>query len=183
MRSDNTIADLHYTAQLAMGWSNFHLHRFRIRGRDYGVSRLYLYFDEPGGQVRLGRFKFRLRERFLYEYDFGDLWQHEIRLEKMLPVEKDKTYPRCIGGGWAAPPEDCGGPWAYMQLRDHYSIWYIADQLQEVIEYDEVQDRMEDIRRFQYWLSVREFDRRRVNRRLKSYAQGDDDWQQALEVI
>lgn len=38
LRSDHTIADLHYTLQIAMGWDNFHLHQFTIRGKYYGVS-------------------------------------------------------------------------------------------------------------------------------------------------
>lgn len=79
--SDHTIADLHYTIQIAMGWDDFHLHQFLIRGKRYGVSRLYgPHFLENGRDVPLHRFQFRPYERFLYEYDFGDRWEHEIRL-------------------------------------------------------------------------------------------------------
>jgi len=52
---------------------------------------------------------------FLYEYDFGDLWQHQVRIEKRLGVETSRSYPVCVGGQWAGPPEDCGG--------DHEHFW------------------------------------------------------------
>src|SRR5512144_1623882 len=75
VRSDSTIADLHYTIQIAMGWTDTHLHRFRIHGQDYGVAHPggIAFTDDPA-QVRLADFGFRPRERFLYEYDFHDLW-------------------------------------------------------------------------------------------------------------
>jgi Plasmid pRiA4b ORF-3-like protein len=113
--SDSTIADLHYTLQIAMGWDDAHLHRFRIRGKDYGVSRSGgIGFHDDPRQVHLADFHFRHHERFLYEYDFGDLWQHVVRVERRLPVGRKRTYPVCIGGQRAVPPEDCGGPWAFM---------------------------------------------------------------------
>jgi len=62
----------------------------------------------------------RVNERFLYEYDFGDLWQHQIRFEGIEPVREKKLYPVCVGGACASPPEDCGGPEAYMEKMDHH---------------------------------------------------------------
>ena len=78
LRSDHSIADLHYTIQIAMGWSDSHLHRFHIHGKDYGVAHEggLTFSDDPEG-VRLGQFGFRLRERFSYEYDFYDNWTHD----------------------------------------------------------------------------------------------------------
>jgi hypothetical protein len=119
VRSDSTIADLHYTLQIAMGWDDAHLHRFRIRGKDYGISRIGgIDFRDDPHQVRLCDFHFRHHERFLYEYDFGDLWPHVIRVEQRPSLDETHTYPVCIGGKPAAPPEDCGGPWAFMALQD-----------------------------------------------------------------
>ena len=46
-------------------------------------------------------------------YDFGDSWDHVIELEKKVTAESAVTYPRCIAGKRACPPEDCGGPWGY----------------------------------------------------------------------
>ena len=51
--------------------------------------------------------------RIVYEYDFGDSWQHEIVLEKILEPEPNVAYPRCIEGARACPPEDVGGIWGY----------------------------------------------------------------------
>lgn len=69
-------------------------------------------FRTDARQIRLADFHFRLNERFLYEYDFRDLWQHQIRLEAMNVGQAGKAYPVCIAGARAAPPEDCDGPWA-----------------------------------------------------------------------
>ena len=85
LRSDQTIADLHYTIQIAMGWSDSHLNRFHIHGKDYGVAHEGgIWFDDNPEKVHLAGFGFRLREHFLYEYDFYDLWEHDVRLEKVL---------------------------------------------------------------------------------------------------
>ena len=153
VRSDSTIADLHYTLQIAMGWDDFHLHQFTIRGKYYGVAyECGPLFSDDAEDVRLSDFQFRRYERFLYEYDFGDLWQHEIRVEETLPLDPKKTYPVCIGGKRAAPPEDCGGPWAFMALSDHFNIIYIADRLQEIMEM-EAEDRdysYEEVHEFMY---------------------------------
>ena len=78
-------------------------------------------------QVRLADFRFRINERFVYEYDFGDTWQHEVRIEQRLPLDDTGVYPRCIGGRRQAPPEDCGGPLAFMAQRDRLPIQ--ADEL------------------------------------------------------
>jgi hypothetical protein len=73
VRSDSTIADLHYTLQIAMGWDDFHRHQFIIRGERYGESRIGgLLFSDNLRLIPLGDFRFRLKERFLYEYDFTD---------------------------------------------------------------------------------------------------------------
>ena len=52
--------------------------------------------------------------KFLYEYDFGDSWEHELLVEKILPREEGKRYPLCLTGKRACPPEDCGGMWGYV---------------------------------------------------------------------
>src|SRR5947209_12147785 len=73
LRSDQTLADLHDTLPIAFGWSDFHWHRVRIHGKDFGVSRFGgCLFCQNAHQIRWAEFHFRLGERFLYEYDFGD---------------------------------------------------------------------------------------------------------------
>ena len=86
--SDTTIASLHAMLQTAMGWEDIHLHRFRIHGKDYGIYRTGgLLFDDDPDEVTIAGFKLRASERFVYEYDFGDCLQHDIRLERMLPLD------------------------------------------------------------------------------------------------
>jgi hypothetical protein len=111
VRSDSSIATLHEVLQIAFDWSDFHLHRFVIRGKEYGLSRIgCTTFGIDARKELLSQFHFRVNERFLYEYDFGDLWQHQIRFEGIQPVCEKKLYPVCVGGACASPPEDCGGP-------------------------------------------------------------------------
>src|SRR5579859_5236078 len=108
VRSDSTIADLHAVIQIAFGWSDDHLHQFIIRGKHYGVGRLGgLSFREDARTVQLSRFRFRDKERFIYEYDFGDFWQHVVRVEKKCQFYPKRTYPFCISGSQSSPLEDC----------------------------------------------------------------------------
>jgi hypothetical protein len=69
-------------------------------------------------QVHLADFPFRHNERFFYEYDFRNLWQHVIRVEHRLAWDDMRLYPVCLGRQRATPPEDWGGPWAFMALQD-----------------------------------------------------------------
>lgn len=74
--SDSTIADLYYTLQIALGWSDSHLHQFMIYGKRYGIAQIGgVWFSDDPTQVKLSEFGFRVQEKFLYEYDFGDNWQ------------------------------------------------------------------------------------------------------------
>ena len=112
LQSDHSIADLHYTIQIAMGWSDSHLHRFHIHGKDYGVAHEGgLTFSDDPERVLLGQFGFRLCERFLYEYDFYDNWEHDIRLEKVLPLNSKRVSRFVLGDRGRSRPrtlEDLG---------------------------------------------------------------------------
>ncbi len=120
--SDTTIARLHAILQMAMGWDDVHLHRFRIHGKEYGIYRAGgLWFADDPHQVRLSDCKLRASERFVYEYDMGDFWCHDIRVEGVFPLDLSKKYPICIDGAGDCPPEDCGGPWGYRTLMDEHS--------------------------------------------------------------
>jgi Plasmid pRiA4b ORF-3-like protein len=57
----------------------------------------------------------------VYEYDFGDSWIHDLRLETTLPINPRKIYPMCVARRYSAPPEDCGGPSAFMANRQYYA--------------------------------------------------------------
>ena len=53
---------------------------------------------------------------FFYLYDFGDSWEHEVLVEKVLSAEAGVDYPICIKAKRACPPEDCGGSWGYQEF-------------------------------------------------------------------
>jgi hypothetical protein len=98
VRRESTLAQFHDVIQIVFGWSDAHLHHYRIHGRDYGVSRDGgPWFSQDACQVHLADFQSRSNERFLYEYDFGDCWQHEVRIERGLEEQRKRTYPVCIG--------------------------------------------------------------------------------------
>ncbi len=122
--SDTTIAQLHAALQIALGWEDLHLHQFRIHGKAYGVYHDggILFADNPH-QVLLWDFKLRKGERFVYEYDMGDCWQHDLRLEQVLPLDPKRQYPVCTDGDGDCPPEDCGGPWGYRNLIAARCSW------------------------------------------------------------
>jgi hypothetical protein len=113
--SDTTPVKLHGIIQIAMGWEGYHLWTFSINGTKYGHA-YGTGLGKEDYETTLSDLGLRLRERFLYEYDFGDYWQHEMRLEKIMEPNPRKHYPVCTGGKKACPPEDCGGPWAYQEL-------------------------------------------------------------------
>jgi hypothetical protein len=79
--------------------------------------------------VHLSDLGLRVHERFLYEYDFIDSWQHDVHVEQILPLEAGRVYPHCEGGRRQVPPEDCGGPWAFLELRERYWLVTIAERL------------------------------------------------------
>jgi Plasmid pRiA4b ORF-3-like protein len=192
VRSDSTIADLHASLQLVLGWSDEHLNRFVIHGREYGVWHDGgIGFRDDPRHVHLANLGLRVRERFLYEYDFTDGWEHDVRVEQILPIEPGRSYPVCSGGRRAAPPEDCGGPWAFLELRQHYSVFRIADRLLELLkpltvaddrrgdddddagnEHDDdaVDDHYEELVHLLRWLKIDRFDRRAANRELAQVA-------------
>jgi hypothetical protein len=182
VRADNTLADLHSILQIAFLWTDFHLHRFRFRKKDFAIPRVEGFVDAHDARaVTLGALRFRLNERFVYEYDFGDQWEHEVRVEKFLPLEARRKYPVCSGGQRASPPEDCGGPQAYDPRRSEapWRVGEILEQLREALDAKDeeaVWDRVEELRSWREWLALDTCDRRTVNRRLRQYGAGSDDW-------
>jgi hypothetical protein len=112
-----TLADLHTAVQISMGWTNSHLHAFRVGDRRYADPSI---IDGVGDeqQLALNTLVQSGVTRFEYNYDFGDDWEHEILIETAPPADKTKPRPACVDGRRACPPEDCGGPWAYADLLD-----------------------------------------------------------------
>jgi hypothetical protein len=114
---DCTLLDLHHYIQAASGWENYHLHQFEIDGVRYSPPAPYgddLDFEDET-DVLLSKLlpKTAKRTRWIYEYDFGDGWRHEVVFEGTPPADPKAKPPRCLEGERACPPEDCGGPWGY----------------------------------------------------------------------
>ena len=112
------LGKLHRILQAAMGWTDSHLHAFRIGNENYGVPDPDFSDDTKNERnIRLDSIA-QQGGRFFYDYDFGDGWEHEIKVEKILPAETAVHYPRCVDGKRACPPEDCGGPPGYAYLLE-----------------------------------------------------------------
>lgn len=119
------LSDLHEVFQHTMPWLGYHMHQFKIGEVNYGQPS---DDDDDYGYEVLNEKDFVLEEiapkekaNFLYEYDFGDDWFHEVRVEKIIPIDESQTYPICIDGARAVPPEDCGGPFGYDELQNTLS--------------------------------------------------------------
>ena len=116
--SDLTLGDLHEVLQIAMGWADSHLHAFVADGVEYGPpdpERGTQVRDES--RVRLTRVLRAPKDRMVYEYDFGDGWEHVVVLEKVLPYDLVRHRdPRVTGGRRACPPEDCGGVFGFYRM-------------------------------------------------------------------
>jgi hypothetical protein len=115
--ADMRLDRLHDVIQTSMGWTDTHLHVFSTAAGDYGVPDPELDFRDERN-ARLGQFLKQPGDRIRYAYDFGDGWEHDILLEKRLDVDTGEQLPACIAGRGACPPEDCGGPWGYADLKE-----------------------------------------------------------------
>ena len=119
--SNVTLAKLHRTIQAAMGWEDAHLHQFMVGERVFAEPEPGAGgFDNPAAEderkIKLSQLGLKARSRLHYEYDFGDGWEHEVVVEKILEPEPGQRYPLCLAGARACPPEDCGGPPGYDNL-------------------------------------------------------------------
>lgn len=121
VKDDITFHGLHNIIQEVMGWENYHLYCFNI-----GLMRIEMpddggyseYESKNSKKVKLFDYLAVEKQKFHYEYDFGDNWEHEIVVEKILDSlpEGVQQVPYCIEGERACPPEDCGGIWGYEEL-------------------------------------------------------------------
>jgi len=120
-----TFWDLHIAIQDVFGWSDYHLHEFEMIHPSSKRKVRIGFPDEDFGRDILPNWKQKISDYFSMEnkksdylYDFGDSWEHEITLEKILASEKGVNYPKCVKGKRAGPPEDCGGIWGYEEFLE-----------------------------------------------------------------
>lgn len=160
--SDMLLFDFHKVIQTSMGWNNSHLHHFFKNGHFYSIKIKddFLWddrdtIDYKRKKIRVSDLLMKEKESMIYEYDFGDSWEHDIILEKILPADSAIGYPICVKGKMRCPPEDCGGVWGYADMLE------ILDQP----DHDEYEDIIE-------WLEEgfdpMHFNKDEVNSLLKS---------------
>jgi len=113
-----TLPGLHRVIQEVMGWENYHLHLFRFGKKEYGIPD-----PEYPSEMRNERGR-RLREflrdegeMFEYQYDFGDNWEHDVVVERIV-TGVEVTAARCLEGERSCPPEDVGSPSGYMEYLE-----------------------------------------------------------------
>ena len=114
---------LHAVLQVATGWTNSHLHQFHVGERIVSDPDFELdeFEDSPPvldeRKVSLMQVLPQEGDEILYEYDFGDSWEHRVRVVKILdPDAAAAKVARCLDGARACPPDDCGGVWGYADL-------------------------------------------------------------------
>jgi hypothetical protein len=116
VRPQTSLSRLHKVLQKAMGWTNSHLHLFEIDGQVYSEGGIDWESDiQDYHGMRLDKIFTEGRTSFMYEYDPGDSWRHDITLLGAVEGEPGEKIA-CVDGARACPPEDCGGTPGYYDL-------------------------------------------------------------------
>lgn len=128
LQSDLRLDQVHAVIQAAFNWQNSHLHEFS-QGRHGPWPEMTRYIPQPLLQdidlldtdideatVEVGSLLTKPNDVIDYQYDFGDSWDHRLRLERIRESSDDELPALCLGGRRAAPPDDCGGIWQYQWL-------------------------------------------------------------------
>jgi hypothetical protein len=160
--ADLPLGELHEVLQIAMGWTDSHLHQFIIKDKYYGLIDPVFGVDDldtiDEDRVRLSKVVTGEKFKFRYEYDFGDSWMHSILVEKILPADPNVSYPVCVAGKRCGPPEDCGGVWGFDDFvkamadpahPEHENLreWYGEDDFDpEAFDIDEINRELGTLR-------------------------------------
>ncbi len=159
--SDTKLSDLHTILQIAMGWTDSHLHQFIKDDIFYSANMEDdEFWDDYNNidyaEIVVSSLLKKEKDTMIYEYDFGDGWEHEILLEKILPFDETQSLPLCIMGEMSCPPEDCGGVWGYAEMLEilkepeheeyqNYMEWLGTEYLDPTeFSIDEVNEMFED---------------------------------------
>jgi hypothetical protein len=135
---DLSLAALHDAIQTVFEWEGYHLHVFETAYGDFGDGDVDLGHGLDS-EVTIEQVLTGPGAKLTYVYDYGDYWEHVVRVERTYQGDPDVHYPRCIGGRRAAPPEDCGGLWEYQEsLREH------GDAGADVFDRDELNRRLNE---------------------------------------
>jgi len=112
------LAAFHEVIQTVFGWTDSHLHQFRIDCTSYGQPDDFDEAVEDESGVTLAKALGARIKRFLYVYDFGDNWEHDVVVENIVAGNSGSEGPLCRGGRRHRPPEDCGGPSGYQNFLE-----------------------------------------------------------------
>jgi len=188
-----TLKDLHYVIQILMGWTDYHLNEFTIKGQGYTIPNRIGNVSGggiSGSNIKLQELKLKQKSKILYDYDFTARWKFELKLESIeAPVGK-KLYPICVFGERASPDEECGGPETFMIQQDHWffrSDEVMLELLEAVVDEDNADKKIsevcdtEELEEAVYWMEADKYEFEEINRFLKLYAENDDRWLEAFE--
>jgi hypothetical protein len=153
-----TLDVLHDVLQLAMGWTDSHMHDFRVGQKRFGKPDPEVPVDNER-TAYLFRVLSKAGAKAMYTYDFGDGWEHAIVVEKVLPPDPGAAYPMCVAGKLNCPPEDCGGIPGYYDLlaaisdpanEEHEEMmdWLGGEYDPEAFSVDEVNQRLAPLQRW-----------------------------------
>lgn len=120
VNKDITFRQFHSIIQAVMGWQDYHMYAFAFDKFHIVRPEMDAYFfgeySPYANEVNLYEMVNRLRQKFLYIYDFNNDWRHEIVFEKRIAMQDNALFPYCLEGEITCPPEDCGGLKGYYLL-------------------------------------------------------------------
>jgi hypothetical protein len=102
-----------------MGWENYHLYGFFIKGVEYMPADDELDLEQEAEDTKgkkLNKFGFKKKDKIKYIYDYGDTWEHTIKIDKIYEPEESIITPVCVDGARNCPPEDCGSVYGYEDI-------------------------------------------------------------------
>ncbi len=162
-----TFEDLHGTLQIVMGWEMSHLYAFHVGKEMITDAESLLEMGERGreaDETPINQLLKKQGDTCTYTYDFGDSWEHNLVLEKILPADPDLEYPVCLDGARACPPEDCGGIPGYLEILETL-------KKPKSKAYKELMEWLEDD------FDPEAFDAAAVNEEIaESFEEWDEDW-------
>jgi len=180
MRADQTLADLHYTIQIVMDWTDCFLNQFLFRGQHYCVYKIGGMVMNNAHQAPLHDLSLRPNECIQYQYNMYVPRHVQVRYEETVPYQPKHVYPYCVSGKQSGPVEQYSGPDEYQAKRDHYSADYFGMiLLNALIHYPDKTIKEvfgDEYDLFKFWIREHRFDRKRINETLKSYSVDGEWW-------